>query len=370
MSSIDFRCRSAGRIRNFFRRHFLLAGWEAHDLPPAPSQDSSQALLERLIGPALLQRMTDALNESDSLAQRIGGCARDAYTVLYGCSALAVLLAAWGVAAESSGARFGLAVAELATLVVLFLTFHKAHRVNWHEHWLGLRFHAEFLRCLPVVVALDQERAPGWLHGRERDGIDAQDTVLPPHLAALSAHHHASGDARAAAHDRERHAVRAALLAQLDRLCRDDPWTYTTTALAYARQLARQQLRYHCRRAQEEQVIVHRVHAISVASFAVTIAAVMAHLVWHEPVLSLISTGVPAFAASLQGFSAQEESERLTASYGTMAHRLDAWLNVPLASDAGIAETQDHLASLVELLMSEVHEWHRLFGEKGLYHLG
>jgi hypothetical protein len=370
MSRLDIRCRSAGRIRNFFRSRFLLAGWQAHDLPAAPSQDSSQGLLERLIGPALLQRVTSALNESDTLAQRIGGCARDAYTVLYSCSALAVLFAAWGVASASPSLRLVLAVAELVTLLVLFLTFRKAHRVNWHEHWLGLRFHAEFLRCLPVLVALDKDNAPLWLHGRARHDIEAQDVALPAHLAALSGHRHASADAHATALEHERHDARALLLKKLDDVCRDDPWTYTTTALDYARQLARQQLRYHCRRAQEEQVIVHRVHAISLASFAVTIAAVMAHLVWHAPMLSLISTGVPAFAASLQGFSAQEESERLAASYGAMAHRLDAWLNTALDSDAGIADVQAHLSTLVELLMSEVHDWHRLFGEKGLYHLG
>jgi hypothetical protein len=370
MSRSEIRCRSAGRIRNFFRKRCLLAGWQAHDLRAAPSQDSSQALLARLIGPALLQRVTGALNDSDTLAQRIGGCARDAYTVLYGCAALAVLLAAWGVATASPTLRIVMSVAELGTLVVLFLTFRTAHRVNWHEHWLGLRFHAEFLRCLPVLVALDQERAPLWLHGRARNEIDAEDVVLPPHLAALSGHRHASVDARAAAHERERHGIRTVLLAKLDRVCQDDPWTYTTTALDYARQLARQQLRYHCRRAQEEQAIVHRVHAISLAGFAVTIAAVMAHLVWHAPVLTMISTGVPAFAASLQGFTAQEESERLTASYGTMAHRLDAWLKIPVARDAGTGELQEHLSNLVELLMSEVHDWHRLFGEKGMYHLG
>lgn len=370
MSSLDIRCRSAGRIRNFLRRRFLLAGWQPHDLPAAPSQDSSQALLERLIGPTMLQRVTGALNDSDSLAQRIGGCARDAYTVLYACAALAVLLAAWGAASEQHTLRLALAVAELVTLVVLFLTYRNAHRVNWHEHWLGLRFHAEFLRCLPVLAAAAQEQSPRWGHGRAHHETDAEDAPLPPHLAALSSHHHANEDARAAAHERAQHDLRSTLLASLERLCQDDPWTYTTTALAYARQLALQQLRYHCRRAQEEQVIVHRVHAISLVSFAATIGAVMAHLVWHEPVLTMISTGVPAFTASLQGFSAQEESERLTASYGSMAHRLDAWLNVPLGDDAGIAEIQEHLSNLVGLLMSEVHDWHRLFGEKGMYHLG
>src|SRR5206468_508469 len=131
MSSIELHCRTAGRLRNVVRSRFLLAGWQAHDLPAAPSQDGSQALLGRLIGPALLQRVTSALNESDTLAQRTAGCARDAYTVLYGCSALAVLLAAWGAAIESHTLRFGLAMAELGTLVVLFLTFRNAHKANW-----------------------------------------------------------------------------------------------------------------------------------------------------------------------------------------------------------------------------------------------
>jgi hypothetical protein len=370
MSSLEIRCRSAGRIRNFFRRRFLLAGWQARDLPPAPSQDSSHALLARLVGPALQRRVTGALDESDTLAQRVGGCARDAYTVLYGCSALAVMLAACGAATEHHGVRLVLAVAELATLLVLFFTFRNAHKVNWHEHWLGLRFHAEFLRCLPVLAAAAQERAPRWLHGRALHDIDAEDAALPPHLAALSGHGHATEDPRAIAHELAQHDMRRTLLAQLDRICGDDPWTYTATALEYARQLARQQLRYHCRRVQEEQVIVHRVHAISLAGFAVTICAVMAHLVWHAPVLTMISTGVPAFAASLQGFSAQEESERLTASYRSMAQRLDAWLNTTVQADSGASEVQKHLSNLVELLMSEVHDWHRLFGEKGMYHLG
>ncbi|TFW30144.1 hypothetical protein E4L96_00585 [Massilia arenosa] len=370
MPSLDIRCRSAGRIRNFFRKRLLLAGWQARELPAAPSQESSQSLLEKLTGRVLLQRVTSALHEADTLAQRIGGCARDAYTVLYGCAALAVLLAAWGVASTSPSVKLMLAVAELGTLIVLFLTYRNAHSVNWHERWLGLRFHAEFLRCLPVLVALNHDRSPLWLHGRSQADLRDDHAVLPPHLAALAGHHHASEDARAAAHERAQHEVRTQLLGQMEGICRDDEWTYTWTALEYARQLARQQLRYHCRRAQEEQLIMHRVHAISLVSFAATIAAVMAHMVWHAAFLTMISTGVPAFAASLQGFTAQEESERLVASSSSMAHRLDAWLNTGVDADAELAEVQEHLSNLVELLMSEVHDWHRLFGEKGLYHLG
>ena len=31
---------------------------------------------------------------------------------------------------------------------------------------------------------------------------------------------------------------------------------------------------------------------------------------------------------------------------------------------------QERLGELVDLMMAEVQDWHRLFGEKGMYHLG
>jgi hypothetical protein len=129
-------------------------------------------------------------------------------------------------------------------------------------------------------------------------------------------------------------------------------------------------LRYHCLRAQQEQTIVHRVHQLSIGAFGLTIVAVLAHFWWHAALLTIIGTGVPAFAASLHGFVAQEESERLTASYGAMACRLHAWIERDNADGAELASIQTRLDELVELMMSEVQDWHRLFGEKGLYHLG
>ena len=97
--------------------------------------------------------------------------------------------------------------------------------------------------------------------------------------------------------------------------------------MAYAELLAGQQLRYHCLRAQQEQAIVHRVHMLSMAAFALTIVAVLAHFGWHASLLTVVTTGLPAFAASLHGFVAQEESERLATSFGAMANRLQGWLD-------------------------------------------
>ena len=365
------RCRSAGRLRGFIRNRILLAGWQPRALPPAPDGAVAERELAQLVGPTMVAPRNAALTGADTLAGRIGGCARDAYTVLYSCAGLAVLFAACGVAAAGNNTVLNLLVlAELLMLLVLVVTFRNAHRINWHSHWLALRFHGEFLRCLPIMAAMRADS----LHARQaREGRDGSVDAPPssaPHLVALVAHHGKAVDARVGEQAAEQRAARAHLYEQLHARFLLHPAPYAQRALAYARTLAGQQLRYHCFRAQQEQTIVHRVHKLSIGAFGLTIVAVVAHFWWHAALLTIICTGVPAFAASLHGFVAQEESERLTASYGAMAVRLQGWLDLDNADGDELATMQERLAELVELMMSEVQDWHRLFGEKGMYHLG
>jgi hypothetical protein len=370
-SDATIRCRSAGRLRGFIRNRILLARWQPRALPSAGSDTAAAHELAQLVGPDLLASLTEAIERTDDLARRIGGCARDAYTVLYSCAGLAVLFAACGVAAVGNNTLLNLLVlAELLMLLVLLLTFRNAHRVNWHSHWLALRFHVEFLRCLPILAAVRADS----LHARQaregRDGSIAAAGPIAPHLAVLKAPHGKAASAHLTEQAAEQRAARAHMYEQLHQRCSQDPLRYTARALLYARTLAGQQLRYHCLRAQQEQTIVHRVHQLSIGAFGLTIVAVLAHFWWHAALLTIICTGVPAFAASLHGFVAQEESERLTASYGAMASRLHAWLERDNADGAELTIMQARLSELVELMMSEVQDWHRLFGEKGMYHLG
>jgi hypothetical protein len=369
------RCRSAGRVRGFIRNRILLAGWRPRALPAAPGDAVAARELTELVGSAMLAPMRAALDGADTLAGRIGGCARDAYTVLYGCAGLAVLFAACGVAAAGNNTVLNLLVlAELLMLLVLIVTFRNAHRTNWHSHWLALRFHGEFLRCLPIMAAMRDDS----MHARQaregRDGSVDAPASTAPHLVALAAHHGRAVDPGAAEQAAAQRAIRAKLYEHLYARFLLHPEPYARRALAYARTLAGQQLRYHCFRAQQEQTIVHRAHKLSIGAFGLTIVAVIAHFWWHAALLTIICTGVPAFAASLHGFVAQEESERLAASYGAMAVRLQAWLDLGLdldhADGALLPAMQERLAELVELMMSEVQDWHRLFGEKGMYHLG
>ena len=364
------RCRSAGRLRTFLRNHVLLQLWQPRHLPQPPTQAECSAALAQLVGENLRLRVTQAGSYADHLAKRIGGCARDAYTMLYGCAGFAVLFAACGVAVSHNMVLLDLLVlAELLTLLVLFLTFRNAHRVNWHTRWLGLRYHAEFLRSLPLLVALDpdSEQARQAAQGRfDSNGHGGHDV---PHLSALGGHHDVT-DERAQAHENGQAALRLEMLGDLKQLYLAAPQAYMARCLGYARLLGRQQLHYHCLRSQQEQAIVHRVHQLSLLSFGATIVAVITHFWWHSPVLTIICTGVPAFAASLHGFLAQEESERLAASYRLMAHRLHHWLDTAIDDSAPLPQLQSHLAALVGLLMADVQDWHRLFDDKGLYHLG
>jgi hypothetical protein len=364
------RCRSAGRLRGFIRSRILLARWQPRALPAAGSDAVADGELARLVGPDMLAPMNEALGHADGEARRIGGCARDAYTMLYLCAGLAVLFAACGVAATDNHTLLNvLVLAELATLLVLLLTFRKAHRVNWHGRWLALRFHVEFLRCLPLLAAMRSDSLQAH-HAHDHDTHDVAAAPLPPHLAALLNHHGKAADGRSAEHEAGLRAIRASLYQRLHARCLQQPAQYAALALAYARTVAGQQLRYHCMRAQQEQAIVHRVHTLSIGAFGLTIVAVVAHFWWHAALLTIISTGVPAFAASLHGFMAQEESERLAASSAAMAIRLQGWLDLEPPAAGELAAMQSRLAELVDLMMAEAQDWHRLFGEKGMYHLG
>lgn len=363
------RCRSGGRIRNFIRNRVLLMRWQPRALPDAPNRLAADESLDSLVGATLRHGLEAALAQADLLAGRIGGCARDAYTVLYGCAALAVLFAAIGSSIGGAGLIIkAMIAAELLTLGVLFVTFQQAHSVNWHGRWLGLRFHAEFLRCVPLLAMLREERAAGWLV-RHQAQAGAHDHD-PEHLRALRHEHHDSVDERSVGHEQRQQQVRDELFGQLHQRYRDDPQRYARGCLAHAHLLARQQQRYHCLRAQQERAIVHRTHTLSIAGFSLTIVAVLLHTWWHAPLLTVVSTGVPAFAAALHGFVAQEESERLAASSQAMARRLHAWLDEVRIDGGDLEETQAALYRLVKLMMSDVQDWHRLFGDKGMYHLG
>jgi hypothetical protein len=366
----SLRCRSGGRLRNFIRQRILLWGWQPRQLPQAAPDQLVDLALTQLVGADSLRDVAAAMGGADEQARQVGGCARDAYTVLYACAGMAVLAAACGVAAPGNNLVLNLLVlAELIMLLVLLLTFRKAHRVNWHSHWLALRFHVEFLRVMPILAALRADS----LHARlARDGRDGDTDAAPPHaphLAVLGAHHHRGVDPAVAGQTETQRRMRARLYGQLRARFDADPATYAADALRYAELIAGQQLRYHCLRAQQEHAIVHRVHRLSMMAFGLTIVAVLAHFWWHAALLTIICTGVPAFAASLHGFVAQEESERLASSYTAMAVRLQAWLDRDAPAGA-LDAAQERLGELVELLLSEVQDWHRLFGDKGMYHLG
>lgn len=363
------RCRSAGRLRGFLRHRILLRRWRPRDLPQTPTRADTQAALAQLAGADLGRRVDAAAAQADQQAKRIGGCARDAYIVLYGCAGGAVLLAACGVAAADHVILIDLLLlAELLTLLLLFLTFRGAHRMQWHGRWLGLRHHAEFLRALPLLAALDPAAEPARQAARRRAPDNRRGAHPAPHLSALGGRH--ENDERAQADEDCRGVLRDSLEAELRQRRQAAPQAYVARSLVYASLLARQQLRYHCLHSQQEQAIVHRVHRLSLLAFGLTIVAVLTHFWWHAPVLTIICTGVPAFAASLHGFLAQEESERLAASYRLMAHRLHDWLETGLGDDAPPQSQQDHLAQLVRLLMADVQDWRQLFDDKTMYHLG
>jgi hypothetical protein len=86
---------------------------------------------------------------SNMLAVRYAQKFRSGHVTNYVLSALAVLLALFGLVAPA--AKPFLVVGELATIALLYLNTHAGTRGDWHRRWLQYRFLAESLRPLPYL---------------------------------------------------------------------------------------------------------------------------------------------------------------------------------------------------------------------------
>lgn len=348
-------CITKGKVRNFFRS-LLLTGWEPENLPVGGQPASNIPEIYGKDGNEYLE----AFERADFAASEAGGCYRDSYTILYLCAALAVFFAVINVAIEWEDFKaFAWVVSEAIMLLIIGFIYWHARKAKWHENWINLRFHSEYLRCLPMIATRYSELPSGW-HMPHTTTISHSNNgePLPSYLQVFN---HAHGHHDIA--EGERTKERSSFYAKLHESEKNDSSETLKQTMIYAEELAKNQRRYHCMSAQREMAIERRIHVISMSLFFSTALAVLCHFLWHSPWLTVVATVLPACAASLHGFLAHEETERFAARYSGMAFQLDAWLN---DQDS---PTNDRLEKLISMLMSEVTDWHGLLQHKSL-HIG
>lgn len=348
-------CITKGLLRNFSRK-LLLLGWKPVDLPEEGHPISNIPAIYGDDG----KKYLEAFEHADLAASDAGGCYRDSYTILYLCAALAVLFSVINVSLGWEGRQALTWVAfEAVMLSIIAWVYRRTRKAKWHEHWVSLRFQSEFLRCLPMISAHSPEFPSGWYMPHCRTispSVNAE--PIPSYLQVLH-HAHNSHENDEVERENERRNLYAKLRASVEK----GSGEALKQTMIYAEELAKDQRWYHCRSAQREMAIEKAIHVISMSFFLGTVVAVLCHFFWHSSWLIVFATVLPACAASLHGFLAHEETERLAARYSGMAFQLDAWLNDQASS------TEERLEKLIELLMSEVSDWQGLLQHQSL-HIG
>jgi hypothetical protein len=326
-----------------FVERLLLVGAHLESLPAAPAPQAPQALRP------LIEATAEAHRRFDERAIHYGHRYRSGFWAIYLLSAIAVLCAVMPLALGWDSASHRLhpyagfwAVAEVGVIGMVSAIYWRGHRADWRGQWLFARTTAELSWYLPMVAPLLDFTAPpgeaNWYvrvfdpgqHLRGSDGVAMLCKRVEPLAQQLLA----------------------------------GAWLDQAFIASYARwtiDILEGQRRYHRGVANKQHALLHRVHRVNAALFALTAFGALMHLVIHTLWLSLVTTFFPALGASLHGALAQSEAYRLGATSERLAGDLDGAIDRIRST---IGASSDALKSAIEaaiaLILEEHQDWHLL----------
>jgi hypothetical protein len=331
-----------------FIQRLLLTGAKLESLPPAPVPRA----------PAALQPLIDAVAAShrkfDERALHYGHRYRSGFWAIYMLSAIAVLCAVlplalgWDSASHLLHPYAGMwAIAEVAVIGAVSAIYWQGHRRDWQGQWLRARTTAELTWYLPMTAPL-------------------LDFAAPAHEPNWYLRVFDPGQ-----HLRSADAV-AALCARIEPLARDllagawsDP-AFVASYAAWTIDILEQQRRYHHHVAVKQHALLHRVHRVNIALFALTAVGALLHLAIHTLWLSLVTTFFPALGASLHGALAQSEAYRLSATSERLVVELKGAMdrirgaidvNGTVGADSALKAS---IEAAIALILEEHQDWNLL----------
>jgi hypothetical protein len=329
-------------------QRLLLIGAQVKSLPTPPAPRAPPALLP------LIEAVAGAHRRFDQRALHFGHRYRSGFWAIYLLSAVAVLFAVmplalgWDSASHLLHPYAGLwAVGEVFIIGTVCAIYWRGHRRDWQAEWLRARTTAELTWYLPMLAPLLD--------------FDAPATHANWYLRVFDPGQHLLGadDVATLCADNE------PLARQLLATAWSDP-RFVSSYAEWTVDILEQQRHYHYRNASRHHALLHRVHLVNSALFALTALGALLHLAIHMLWLSLVTTFFPALGASLHGALAQSEAYRL----GTTSERLVAELQNAIdriraaRGAAGSASDVDALKAAIEaaiaLILEEHQDWHLL----------
>jgi hypothetical protein len=329
-------------------QRLLLIGARVKSLPAPAVPRAPPALLP------LIEAIAGAHTRFDQRALHFGHRYRSGFWAIYLLSAVAVLFAVMPLALGWDSANHHLhpyaglwALGEVFIIGTVSAIYWRGHRRDWQAEWLRARTTAELSWYLPMLATLLD--------------FDAPATHANWYLRVFDPGQHLRGADDVAALCLDNELLARRLLATA--------WSEPGFVSSYAEWTAdilEQQRHYHYRNAGRHHALLHRVHFVNSALFALTAVGALLHLAIHMLWLSLLTTFFPALGASLHGALAQSEAYRL----GSTSERLVAELQCAIdriraaRGAAGSASDVNALKAAIEaaiaLILEEHQDWHLL----------
>ena len=271
-----------------------------------------------------LQRHYDWL---DTLSSYYAGLYRSAFLVNYMLAAVAVLGAATGSFAGS--------IVEFVSLVLILALTWIGLRRRWHQRWIDYRDTAEKLRTTRFLrLVASPPMTP----------------QLPPHLSE--------------APDSNFGWLYRAIM----RECGLPSIVFTSEYLTLVRGYLMDeelsgQIAYHHRNSARLHVFDHRLHILSLCSFALAFVVALSHFFLEEPALEYLSIALPTIGAALFGVRNHGEFARVSDRSKRMEVALTQ-IRDELANSASATadrQTLELKAQIIaQTMLSETNEWQNL----------
>lgn len=309
-------------MRNLFRK-ILLIGWKSPSSAATDIDPVQYLLAEGKAWDFWLQNFKVA----DQKAIFYGEKYRDTYTYLYLFSVLAVFFAIINAGLHMHNQwSIIFPCGELLSLGSIAWFYRSEKKNNWHIQWIQQRFHAEYIRCLPLIYF-------------EKPN---QDIYTNPIDSGAEERKHL-------------HKM----------LFNSEP--EVLNCLSYAIALAKNQRRYFTNVSLREAFIGRRVEQISYVLFTITVIAVILEFFFHSGWIMVITTLLPVSTASIHGAMEAEESERIERRSQIMAHEMKNWLD--RYENPVKEKINEGMSELAGLLLSDVEGWHKLMKDRSI-HIG
>jgi hypothetical protein len=339
----------------------LRAEWPIRDERPAGDfPEEAETAAEWTNG-----RLRSHFAWADRLADFYADKYRSSFFLAYPLAAMAVVLALLPITIEpvwrSPALDITCIIAELVTVAAILGLVFVGKLRRWHERWMEYRVLAEVIRQLRVLIPLGGGRPLIRVPGHLEDYGEPSRTWMFAFMRALG---RSTGLPSAR--------VDAA---------------YVARCLEHLRNIVADQHRFHEINEHRLERIAHTLHRTAFLFLALTIIAILLHLVpflhlpdlhsLHEPAIShwftLAAASLPAFGSALAGINNQGEFSRVAKRSRAMAHRMKhleneiAILEARAAAQSGSVRLEHvipHALYVVQLMIDENLEWRVVFTDR------